>query len=267
MLIILPPSETKRPAPEHGPLLDLDTLSFPELNPTRLRILDALIATSRGPDALRRLRVRPSLAGEVARNGQLRELPTRSAITTYSGPLSEGLNPASWLSETRSRAEREVVITSALWGALRPDDSIPPYRLHVCSALLDLNRLEPIWRTVLPATLADASRRGPILDLRSPTYQAMGRAQGLDAETVTLRVRPSADGSPHVGDVVAKRVRGDAARYLLSSSARLEEPLDIADVLAAHWPLEIEPPAGRKRSWTVALLVGQTSVPYPAALP
>lgn len=258
MLIILPPSETKRPAPDAGPLLDLEALSFPALNPTRLRILDALIETSRASDALRRLRVRPSLAREVARNTSLRELPTRSALETYSGPLYDGLSPASWSSDTRRRAARELVIVSALWGAIRPDDSIPPYRLHVCSGLVRLDRLEPMWRTVLPAVLADAaSLRGPILDLRSPTYQAMGHPQGLDAETVTLRVRPPAEGPPHVGDVIAKRVRGQAARYLLSSSTHLQEPLDIADVLAARWSLELEPPAARKRSWTIVLVAGR----------
>jgi uncharacterized protein len=254
MLIVLPPSETKRPPPDDGPPVDPERLSFPELTPMRMHVLDALVATSAETDALRRLRVSPRMAHEAMRNERLRELPTRRAIDTYAGPLYEGLDPESWSDEVARGAAQQLVIVSALWGALRPDDAIPPYRLHVCARLIGQERLEPMWRTMLPGVLTDASGgAGPIVDLRSPVYQAVGRPAGLDDQTVILRVRPSAGGPPHIGDVVAKRVRGEAARRLLSSSAEPEEVLDVADELAAQWPIELEPPGGRNRSWTITL--------------
>ncbi len=216
--------------------------------------MDALVATSQRPDALRRMFVRPSLAGEVARNEHLRDLPTRSAVDTYSGPLYEGLGARSWSSHAQKRAARQLVIVSALWGALRPEDHIPPYRLHICARLVGMDRLEPAWRTILTPVLTDAApRRGPVLDLRSRAYQAVGRPTGLDDQTVTLRVRPSPGGPAHIGDVIAKRVRGEAASHLLSSAADPEDPLDIADLLATRWSFEVDPPAGRNRTWTIAL--------------
>jgi len=254
VLIILPPSETKLPPPEHGLPLDLDRLSFPSLTAMRERVMYALAATSQRADALRRLMVRPSLAGEVARNEHLRDLPTRPAVDTYAGPLYEGLRAGSWSSHAEKRAERHLVIVSALWGALRPADRIPPYRLHVCGRLVGMDRLEPAWRTLLPPILTEAAaQRGPVLDLRSPVYQAVGRPTGLDDQTVTLRIRPSPAGADHIGDVIAKRVRGEAASHLLSSGADPEDPLDIADLLAARWSLEVDPPAGRVRTWTITL--------------
>ena len=254
MLIILPPSETKRPPPDNGLALDVARLSFPSLTAMRQRVMDALIATSESPDALRRLMVGPTLGGEVARNAGLRDLPTRRAVETYAGPLYHGLDPGSWSSGAEQRAARHLVIVSALWGALRPGDRIPPYRLHVCARLVGMDRLEPAWRRLLPDTLADAAAgRGPILDLRSPAYQAVGRPAGLDDETVTLRIRPAPGGPARIGDVIAKRVRGEAASHLLSSGPDPEDPLDIADLLASRWPLEIEPPAGRNRTWLVTL--------------
>jgi cytoplasmic iron level regulating protein YaaA (DUF328/UPF0246 family) len=198
--------------------------------------------------------VGPSLSGEVERNEHLRELPTRRAVDTYAGPLYAGLDAASWSPETLRRAARQVVIVSALWGALRPADRIPSYRLHVCSRLVGMDRLEPAWRTVLPAVLTEAAgSSGPILDLRSRAYQAVGRPAGLDDQTVTLRVRPSPTGGPHIGDVVAKRIRGQAASHLLSSAGDAEDPLDLADLLATRWPIEVEPPGERSGSWTITL--------------
>jgi cytoplasmic iron level regulating protein YaaA (DUF328/UPF0246 family) len=216
--------------------------------------MDALIATSQRPDALRRLFVKPSLVAEVERNEQLRDLPTRPAVETYAGPLYAGLDARSWSSHAERRAARHFVIVSALWGAMRPADRIPPYRLNVCARLVGMDRLEPAWRTLLPSILTDAAaQRGPVLDLRSRVYQAVGRPTGLDDQTATLRIRPSPGGPAHIGDVIAKRVRGEAASHLLSSEADPEDPLDIADLLAARWSLEVDPPAGQNRTWTITL--------------
>ncbi|HET7646061.1 MAG TPA: peroxide stress protein YaaA, partial [Candidatus Limnocylindria bacterium] len=154
------------------------------------------------------------------------------------------------------RAEQHVVIVSALWGALRPADPIPPYRLHVCARLVGMDRLEPAWRSILPPILAEAAEQvGPVLDLRSRVYQAVGRPTGLDDQTVSLRIRPSPGGPAHIGDVIAKRTRGAAASHLLESDSVPEDPLDIADLLAERWPIEIDRPGGRERTWTFTLEV------------
>ncbi len=253
MLIILPPSETKLPPPEHGTPLDLARLSFPSLSAMRERVMDALVATTQRPDALRRLMVRPSLTREVARNEYLHDLPTRRAVDTYAGPLYEGLDAGSWSSHAEKRAASQLIIVSALWGALRPADRIPSYRLYACARLVGMDRLEPAWRTLLIPILTDAAQHGPVLDLRSRAYQAVGRPAGLDDQTVTLRIRPAPGGPAHIGDVNAKRVRGEAASHLLSSEADPEDPLDIADLLAARWSLEVDSPAGRNRTWTISL--------------
>jgi cytoplasmic iron level regulating protein YaaA (DUF328/UPF0246 family) len=254
VLVILPPSETKRSPPDAGPPLDVDRLSFPSLREMRLQVLEALIATSCESDALRRLLVRQPLAGEVARNLRLRDLPTRRAAETYSGPLYQGLDAPRWPDESWQRADRHLVIVSSLWGALRPGDMIPAYRLHVCARLVGMDRLEPAWRSVLPAVLDEAAEsQGPILDLRSPVYQALGRPPRLDDETVTLRIRPAQTGPAHIGDVIAKRMRGEAARQLLAHGTEAEDPLDIADALAMRFPIEVDSPGARSRSWTITL--------------
>jgi uncharacterized protein len=252
VLIILPSSETKAPAPARGRAVRLEALAFPDLTPMRTRMLDALVETSAGPDALRRLLVGPGFGEEVARNTLLRTLPTRPVLETYTGTVHLGFGWATISPEARRRAGRHVVVASALWGLLRPADRIPPYRLNVCSRLVGVDRIEPAWRTVLPDVLASAAgARGVIVDLRSGSYQALGRAAGAGDRTVTVTAdRPSGGRS---GSVIIKRTRGEVARHLLQSGATPRTLTELVEVVAERWPVRLAPPARPGLPWEMTL--------------
>ena len=258
MLILVPPSESKRPPPSDGRPLAIEELSFPELTPLRRRILGALIETSAGPDAFQRLSERPTMASQIALNTLLRELPTRPAAEVYIGPLHAGLDLGTLSGEAAERAERSVVITSGLWGALRPGDRIPAYRMRVWSSLVGMDRVEPSWRAILPDLFARlAGPAGVILDLRPPSHQSLGMPAGLSHRTVAVHVgRLSPDGR-RIGDVIAKRVRGEAAHELLASDADPTEPDELAVLLGERWPVSLEPPERRGRTWTLRLTAAE----------
>ena len=239
--------------PVHGDPVALDELSFPDLTPIRRQVLDAVIETSSRPDAFQRLLVRPTKAADVARNTRLLELPTRPAFDVYSGPLHEGLDVATLSPAARERAERAVVIASALWGAVRISDRIPTYRLHVCARLVGMDRLEPTWRTVLPGVLADATDGdGIAVDLRSPAYQAIGKPAGISYRTVNVRVDQRGAGR-RIGDVIAKRIRGEAVHHLLESTSEVTEPDALASMLAERWPVRLDEPERPLSPWTLTL--------------
>jgi uncharacterized protein len=253
VLIILPPSETKRPPPANGAPLDLTLLSFAELNPTRRQVLAALRETSSSVDAFERLRVGRTLVEDVLRNTVLTRIPTRDAAEVYFGPLYGGFDFPGLPPPEKARAQRQVVIVSALWGVVRPTDPIPAYRLHVCARLSGIDRLEPLWRPQLNDLLARvAADSGVVLDLRSSSYQAMGRPTGMADRTVTIRVLPG-PGARAAGDVLAKRLRGEIARYLVQSRAAPSSPFELASLLNDRWAAHLDRPDGRPDGWRLSV--------------
>lgn len=255
VLVLLPPSESKHPPPEHGAPVDLERLSFPQLAEVRARVLDALIKTSARPDALTRLMVGASLAGEVERNTRLLDLPARPALEVYRGTLYETLGAATLSGPAARRAQSEVVVVSPLWGAVRPADGIPTYRLNICAALVGLPALEPMWREVLVPVLTDAAgRRGAVLDCRSSSYRAVGTPSGLDDRTATVRVRRPGDDRRPVGAAVGKRTRGEVVRHLLHSGADPDTPQQLAEALADRFDVKLVHPSRPSSPWSLEVM-------------
>lgn len=173
MLILLPPSEGKT-SPEVGPRLKLGELSFPELQPVRSEVLDALIAVCQGRPqrAATVLGLGPKQLGEVSRNAALVTAPTAPAIEVYTGVLYDALDVAHLPASARAKLNTHVVIASALFGFLRPNDPIPAYRLSGDTTLPGVGPLGSVWRDPLADVLGSTS--GVIVDLRSGAYAKLG---------------------------------------------------------------------------------------------
>ena len=245
MLVLLPPSEGKT-VPRRGRTLDLHTLSFPALNPTREAVLRSLMSASAGPDALAVLGVPPTLGDEVARNRGLTTAPTAPAANVYSGVLYAALGLASLDSAARRRANRWLVVTSAVFGAVKPTDRIPAYRLSMKVNLPPLGPLAGLWRGRLGAELVPLSQRGLVVDCRSSTYAAAWvPAPASASRWVTIQV----PGATHM----AKHTRGLVVRYLCEAGVDARTPVRLADVLAERFAVDLAPPARPGRPWVLSV--------------
>lgn len=201
MLVCLPPSEGKA-APRRGRPLDLDALAYAaELGERRAAVLDLL-------------------------DPALRDAPAAKASAIYTGVLFAHLG----LAEMPLRARRRVLVFSALWGVVRPDDRIPAYRLPIGDRLDGLaTTLAAHWRPALTTALPD---EGLVVDLRSGGYAAAWRPR--HAEVLTVRgFTEDARGARKVISHMVKATRGDVARIVLSAPRPPRSAGAVADLVAA----------------------------------
>jgi cytoplasmic iron level regulating protein YaaA (DUF328/UPF0246 family) len=247
VLILLPPSESKT-GRARGRSVVHEQLSFPELAATRQSVAEAVAVVSAHPDAARTLGVSPNLTTDIARNLVLHTAPALPASRVYSGVLYDALGYASLDGAARRRANRWLVIVSALYGAVRPTDSIAPYRLSMAVNLPGIGPLAGAWKPGLSKVLPDLAGRGVVVDCRSSTYAAAWTPTGALAERwVQVRV----PGATHM----AKHTRGLVARELCRVGRDARRVPQLVEVLGDAFDVSVEQPAKAGRPWILDVTV------------
>ena len=170
MLLLLPPSETKRPGGV-GVSIDKLAIIWAALDPTRDFLYAELAKLIQDPEeAARRLKLGRKPEAALAANASLMSAPTMPAIERYSGVLFEALGYDSLSKAAKERVSQQVFIQSALFGLLPAIEMIPDYKFSASTSLAGVS-LKRLWNTahdeVWPRMV------GPILDLRSESYRAL----------------------------------------------------------------------------------------------
>jgi cytoplasmic iron level regulating protein YaaA (DUF328/UPF0246 family) len=210
MLILLPPSEGKA-HPEPGEPVDFDSLAFAAgLGEHREKLLEAFDPT-------------------------LREAPAAPAVEVYTGVLFKRLE----LQELPVAARRRVLIASALWGVVAPDDRIPYYKFPPKTRLDGIGTPSVYWRPALATALPDAAGN-LIVDMRSAAYAAAWKPK--QATLLAVRAFSESGGKRKAVSHMAKAVRGDVTRALLSAKKAPSDPEGAATVAeAAGFRVELSP--------------------------
>jgi len=201
MLVLLPPSEGKA-EPETGGPVDLDGLALAEaLTEHREAVLDAF-------------------------DPSLREAPAAPAAEVYTGVLFKRLG----LALVPAKARRQVLIFSALWGVVRPDDRIPHYKLPPKTKLKGIGAPAAYWRPALTEALPDKAGE-LIVDMRSGAYTSFWKPQR--ATLLAVRAFTERDGERKAVSHMAKASRGDVARALLEAKKAPKDPEGAAAIAEA----------------------------------
>lgn len=216
-----------------------EALSFPELAPVRDHVKAALIRTCAGPAATSVLKLPVSMADDVAANIDIDVAPALTVADLYTGVLYSALDLDSLETNAVRRARRWIVVSSALYGALRLRDRVAPYRLSISTPLPGVTPLAATWRPALAPVLSEASGTGLVVDCRSGGYAAAW----TPPDAVASRwVRVRVPGVSHS----AKHTRGLVARAICERGLDTRRPEALVEGLADRFDLTLT--AGR-RGW------------------
>ena len=220
MLILLPPSETKRPGGQVRPI-ELAALALPQLAPEREAVIDALVALSADADAAARvLKLSERQRGDVADNAALRTAPTMPAVDRYTGVLYDALDAGTLNGPARRWLGAHVLIQSAPFGPVGALDRIPAYRLAAGTSLPGLPALRRVWAEATTRALAEAAPRF-VLDLRSEAYAALGPVPAGIPSAYLRVVTAGADGAARALNHFNKHAKGALVRRLAEERPRL----------------------------------------------
>jgi len=235
VLILLPPSETKRDGGAGSPLA-LERLRFPVLNPVRRDVLDALAELSADHDAsVKALKLGPKQAGEVERNRAVPSAPTLRALERYTGVLYDALDAGSLSDAEWEVAAESVAVQSALLGLVGAADPIPAYRLSFDSRLgtkRGAASLKKRWAAAGAAALAE--RDGLLLDLRSEGYAALAPLPERDGAHYVRVLARGDDGQVRALNHFNKQAKGLLTRALIEAGAGFGSTGELLDWAAAE---------------------------------
>ena len=233
MLVLLPPSETKVTGGDSGPL-DLDSLSFGELNPLRDKAIGEVTALAADvPASVTALGLTQRQEHEVARNREIPTSPTLPALARYTGVLFDALDFGSMTSAQSRNARQRLAVGSALFGLVRGGDPIPAYRLSATSTVPGIGSLRRFWRARLSAVLADFEEL--VIDMRSGPYAQLAKAEGA----VVIRVVSENDNG--VRTAISHHNKAYKGHFARALAAARKEPETLSELLKlahrAHFDL------------------------------
>lgn len=201
--------------------MDFAALSFPELTPTRQRVARTLVAMCQGNAAKARERLGLSLAldDDRAANAELLTSATMPAGHRYAGILHDALGYPTLPAAAKRRADASVVVLSGLWGATRPTDLLPAYRIGIGTSLPRTSTLPALWRAPLHKALDGLVTAQGAIDLRSSGYSQMYRPSPAAAAGVIEVKVTGPDGKRAAASYQSKVAKGRLVRELLRAGS------------------------------------------------
>ena len=150
------------------------------------------------------------------------------AVKLFNGDAYLGLNAETLNEQAMSFAQDHLRILSGLYGWLRPQDAIEPYRLEMGTALKVGRRkdLYHFWTDIITAQVKAEFGDGPVVNLASTEYSNVINRKKLKNQFVDVTFKDrNAGGIYRVMSFYAKKARGMMTRFILEN--QISEPKEL----------------------------------------
>lgn len=167
-----------------------------------------------------------SLSGELTkltaeRYAKFKSQPSKAACLAFDGPAFRGLNASTFSKAEQKHAQASVRILCALYGVLRPFDSIRPYRLEMASKLKTSRgkSMYEFWGDLITDAIAKEVKAAKIKWLVNCASQEFWKAIRPKRLPAGLKVVTCDFSGP---SSLVKQARGSMCRYIVTK--RIKDP-------------------------------------------
>ena len=155
----------------------------------------------------------------------------KRAIFQFEGDVFKNLDAKSLEDEDLEYMNENLRILSGIYGLLRPSDKMNPYRLEMGTKSLpgDFKSLYDFWGDRVATQLKNEAGENLIFNLASDEYFTVVK-KFVDLDKIAnFKFYTQKDGVEKVIGVIAKRVRGEMARFLIRNRIKTIEPIKAFD--------------------------------------
>ena len=154
---------------------------------------------------------------------------TYKALELFNGAVYEGVNAKKFNKSDNDFAQNNLRILSGLYGILKPNDLILPYRLEMGTMLKTIkgNNLYRFWLDKLHQNIGEELNDEVLINLASNEYSKVLNLNKMKSEVITPVFKDYKNGKLKVVSFYAKRARGEMVNFIIKNKIISYEELKL----------------------------------------
>ena len=154
---------------------------------------------------------------------------TYKALELFNGAVYEGINVKNFNKSDNDFAQNNLRILSGLYGILKPNDLILPYRLEMGTKLKTINgnNLYRFWQDKLHQNIGEELENEVLINLASNEYSKVLKLNKIKSEVITPVFKDYKNGKLKVISFYAKKARGEMVNFIIKNKITSFEELKL----------------------------------------